>query len=193
MKLFEHKGNNVFKLIEESDLTSELKSLNIKYFSVYELDSDESTQTRPIVSLPVKNNVNIAFYRSFEGSSSKQKGNWYPVFGLGKEDWFIKGNTASGNEGYGVPEIKQKMDKLNSLFQNLEPNKIISILTQNYGKPIPSSTLMENTYGELGIKPNLNSGAILDVFNHIEKILEKLNPSPTFWNKIKNYFKNKIP
>jgi|688.fasta_scaffold08095_4 antirestriction protein ArdC/DNA polymerase III epsilon subunit-like protein len=70
---------------------------------------------RPIVLINV-NGVRMPFYIS-TGSGGKKNvpvGKWYPIFGIGADGWFNKGNEEEINDYFGSPELKEAAEWLNA-------------------------------------------------------------------------------
>ena len=68
---------------------------------------------RPIVLINI-NGVRIPFYVS-TGSGGKKNvpvGKWYPIFGIGADNWFNKGDENEINSYYGSPELKEAAEWL---------------------------------------------------------------------------------
>ena len=166
--LFKHISHNAFKLLKENT-SDQLKSLNISNYYIYDWDDSE---IRILLSIPI-NNTNIAFYRSSKGTSGKTMGEWYPVFGVGNGGWLIKGTKTHMMQGYGIPEFKSIMNKLNTIFPtNMPITNIISIIKSTLGKPdISTKAFMKNTYGNIGVNANLSKNNPHQVYDHINNIV----------------------
>lgn len=71
---------------------------------------------RPIVFTKM-GGQKIPFYRSSKGTGgAKNAGTWYPFFGLGEENWLIKGGGDNFESGYNNPLIQKMQNVLGESF-----------------------------------------------------------------------------
>ena len=108
-----------------------------------------SVSGRAVVLVDV-NGVRVPFYRS-SGSGGKKNvpsGRWYPIFGIGKEQviydgyeerlranggWFNKGSEEEIVDYYGVPELREIAENLDSVLEDL-PNVVFNDVRQEFEK-----------------------------------------------------------
>ena len=67
------------------------------------------------------NGVEIPFYMStgMAGKKGVPSGSWYPVFGVTKDGWIIKGSTKEIQNNYGSPKLTQFKEFLDANFKDL--------------------------------------------------------------------------
>ena len=62
---------------------------------------------RPYIIMKTKDGVAVPFYRSSQGTSGKERGKWFPFFGVSSFWWIIKWSVQNMNTDYASPEIEQ--------------------------------------------------------------------------------------
>ena len=141
-------------------------------------------EQRPMVILELGRGK-LAFYQSSQGTSGKNKGTWYPFFGIGKGGYVIKGSLDLMEAGYNQPQVKQMMNALNATYPPWESGKLdVSLFKppnglggklisrEAYGKPeFRNIRHPESAYITPEEKQNL--------VNHIQDILTRLGFSVT--------------
>jgi hypothetical protein len=123
------------------------------------------------------NGVQIPFYQSSGGTGGKISGEWYPFFGNAGA-WLIKGNIEDLKRGYGIAELKEMMDYLNT---NLPEYLYNNLLTDEQKKSFSNST-WKRQVGKIQSVKDKNPEFILDpdeAGEYMAKILGyKLSDAP---------------
>jgi hypothetical protein len=74
-----------------------------------------ATNERPIILVNVAPGIVVPFYQSTQGTSGKDKDQWYPVFGL-VPGWLVKSDDSVGGGGYGYKAIQKAQARLAKEF-----------------------------------------------------------------------------
>lgn len=97
--------------------------------------ADGNEITTPVVNIAGRpmalvnvNGVRVPFYIS-TGSGGKKNvevGKWYPIFGIGADGWFNKGNEEEINDYYGSPELKEVAEWLDSNIGDIRNENLVT-------------------------------------------------------------------
>lgn len=130
---------------------------------------------RPYIVMKTKNGMAVPFYRSSKGTSGKEKGKWFPFFGLSQADWVIKWNKAQHDNDYFSPEIKRLSKLVN---ENLDYPHSIDTDDMRKSHPFDSFDSRKSRYNSYGIfdlkrsKPinNKDKNALPYIQEYVDKI-----------------------
>jgi hypothetical protein len=116
---------------------TEVDGLSWSYFS-----------NRPIVFAKI-GGINIPFYRSASGASSKNKGEWYPFFGIGDDYWFIKSTdvTLGDKKNPAIEKVQKILNKTFTWDSSLDTSQNNGLAKHPFGSGSTQNQYM--SYKEL--------------------------------------------